>query len=629
MYNIHDNINDFINTNIKSESLTTQFVYNFLQARVENDTSILEYQLDDLLNKLENNNSDFANIIRLGVTKDTKYLFKLTNILNFMDTIYIWRHALNDEDKELPDIFLKMADKLATKEFYITPRDNTPLTNTNYHNNLVQKLTYILSDIQPKFSPEDIINAVKKTYKDDQVFVTYIRLLYNLAYEKPKMATVQGNNLLRILFTTNNKATKEELEIYINLIVLILNSTDTTSILYRQSIKNMFKKLQESVAYESIKLNNVTNYIDLIRIFYKYDITLINMTPGMETEDFNKVLDIYLKSKCSKIYGVLKTALDNIDYEHISKINDTKFLVDVLQNKLIYTQIPQLEQLKPLANRVSILFDTLQTNNLLLNLLVNNAPEFVETILALYANRDASPFETSYKFNDIIEILPALTPICLKNKVLTQELITTIGYELDRNLYIDSKSNKCTRIIQALCDNVADEKLLKDYYEQILSQYLKYNKDAHTTNSFPNTNAALRIIRNLSPLLKRLEGQDTLLEFCKKHNSYCDLSDYLLDDTHKRIYEQKLKEQEAYKHEKEVNEFLAHNNLDDIKSDFKYKYYTDKRCIEKIKDLLVKESISELLDHLNDLENTLSDNDIVDTLKRFIMYYENSEEKIL
>lgn len=443
------------------------------------------------------------------------------------------------------------------------------------------------------------------------------------------MATVQGNNLLRILFTTDNKATKEELEVYINLIVLVLNSTDTTSILYRQNIKNMFKKLQESVAYESIKLNNVTNYIDLIEIFYKYDITLINMTPGMETEDFNKVLDIYLKSKCYKIYGILTTALDNIDYEHISKINDTKFLVDVLQNKLIYTQIPQLEQLKPLAHRVNILFDTLTTNNLLLNLLVNNEPEFVDKILTLYANRDASPFETSYKFNDIIEILPALTPICLKNKVLTQELITTIGYELDRNLYIDSKSNKCTRIIQALCDNVADDKLLKDYYEQILSQYLNYNKDIHATNSFPNTNAALRLLCNLSPLLKRLEDQDTLLEFCKKHNSYCDLSDYLLDDTHKNIYEQKLKEQEAYKHEKEVNEFLAHDNLDDIKSDFKYKYYTDKRCIDKVKGLLVKEPISDLLDHLNDLKNTLSDDDIVDTLKHFIMYYENSEEKIL
>lgn len=629
MYNIHDDINDFINNNIKSESLTTQFVYNFLRARVENDTSILEYQLDDLWNKLEDDNSDFANIIRLGVTKDIKYLFKLTNILNFMDTIYIWRHALNDDEKELPDIFFKISDKLATKEFYTIPRDDTSLTNTNYHNNLVQKLTYMLSDIQTKFSPEDIINAVKKTYKDDQTFVTYIRLLYNLACEKPKMATVQGNNLLRILFTTDNKSTKDELEIYINLIVLILNSTDTTSILYRQNIKNMFKKLQESVTYESIKCNNVTNYIDLIKIFYKYDINLISLTPGMETNDFNKVLNIYLKSKCYKIYNILKTALDNIDYEHISKTNDTKFLVDVLQNKLIYTQIPQLEQLKPLANRVNVLFDTLTTNNLLLNLLVNNEPEFVETILTLYANKDTGPFETSYKFNDIIEILPALTPICLKNKVLTQELITTIGYELDRNLYIDSKSNKCTRIIQALCDNVADEKLLKDYYEEILNQYLKHNKDKHAANSFPNTNAALRLLRNLNPLLKRLEGQDTLLKFCKEHNSYCDLSDYLLDDTHKNIYEQKLEEQEAYKHEKEVNEFLAYDNLKDIKSDFKYKYYTDKRCIDKVKGLLVKEPISDLLDHLSDLRNTLSDDDIVDTLKRFIMYYENSEEKIL
>ena len=629
MYNIHDDINDFINNNIKSEILTTQFIYNFLRARVENDTSILEYQLDDLWGKLEDDNSDFANIIRLGVTKDTKYLFKLTNILNFMDTIYIWRHALNDENKELPDIFLKMTDKLATKEFYTTPCSDTPLTNTNYHNNLVQKLTYILSDIQPKFNTETITNAVKKTYKDDQAFATYIRLLYNLACEKPKMATVQGNNLLRILFTTDNKATKDELEIYINLIVLILNSTDTTSILYRQNIKNMFKKLQESVTYESIKCNNVNNYIDLIRMFYKYDITLINMTPGMETEDFNKVLDIYLKSKCYKIYNILKTALDNIDYEHISKTNNTKFLVNVLRNKLIYSQISQLEQLKPLSNRLDVLFDTLTTNNLLLNLLVNNEPEFVETILTLYTNRDTGPFKQSYKFNDIIEILPTLTPICLKNKVLTQELIAAIGYGLDKNLYIDSKSNKCTRIIQALCNNVADEKLLKDYYEQILNQYLKYNKDIHATNSFPNTNAALRLLRNLSPLLKRLESQDDLLEFCKKHNSYCDLSDYLLDDKHKSIYEQKLEEQEAYKHEKKVNEFLAHDNLDDIKSDFKYKYYTDKRCIDKVKGLLVKEPISELLDHLSDLRNTLSDNDIVDTLKRFIIHYESSEEKIL
>lgn len=629
MYHIHDDINDFINTNIKSESLTTQFVYNFLQARVENDTSILEYQLDDLLNKLENNNSDFANIIRLGVTKDIKYLFKLTNILNFMNTIYIWRHALNDDEKELPDIFLKIATKLDTKEFYITPCSDTPLTNTNYHNNLVQKLTYILSGIQPKFNPEDIINAVKTTYKNDQAFITYIRLLYSLACEKPKMATVQGNNLLRILFTTDNKATKDELEIYINLIVIILNSTDTTSILYRQSIKNMFEKLQESSTYESIKINNVTNYIDLIEVFYKYDIVLINMTPGMETEDFDKVLDIYLKSKYYKIYNILKTALNNIDYEHISKTNNTKFLVDVLRNKLIYPQISQLEQLKPLSHRLDVLFDTLTTNNLLLNLLVSNEPEFVETILTLYINRDTGPFKQSYKFNDIIEILPALTPICLKNKVLTQELITTIGYELDKNPYIDSKSNKCTRIIQALCDNITDNKLLKDYYEQILNQYLKYNTGRHATNSFPNTNAALRLLRNLSPLLKRLEGQDTLLEFCKEHNSYCDLSDYLLDDKHKSIYEQKLEEQEAYKHEKEVNEFLAYDNLDDIKSDFKYKYYTDKRCIDKVKGLLAKEPISDLLDHLNDLKNTLSDDDIVDTLKHFIMYYENSEEKIL
>lgn len=622
MYNIHDDINDFVNNNIKSESLTTQFVYNFLRARVENDTSILEYQLDDLLDKLENDNSDFANIIRLGITKNTEYLFKLTNILNFMDTIYIWRHALNDDEKELPDIFLKMADKLATKEFYTTPCSATPLTSTNYHNNLVQKLTYILSDIEPKFIPKDIINAVKKTYKDDQAFVTYIRLLYSLACEKPKMATVQGNNLLRILFTTDNKATKDELEIYINLIVLILNSTDTTSILYRQSIKNNFEKLQESSTYKSIKINNVTNYIDLIRIFYKYDIVLINMTPGMETEDFDKVLDIYLKSKYYKIYNILKTALNNIDYEHISKTNDTKFLVDVLRNKLIYPQISQLEQLKPLANRLDILFDTLTANNLLLNLLVNNEPEFVETILTLYINRPTGPFAPSYKFNNIIEILPALTPICLKNKALTQELITAIGYELDKNLYIDSKNNKCTRIIQALCDNITDNKLLKDYYEEILGQYLKHNKNINTTNSFPNTNAALRLIRNLSPLLKRLESQDELLEFCKKHRSYCDLSDYLLDDTHKSIYEQKLKEQEAYKHEKEVNDFLTHDNLDDITSDFKYKYYTDKRCIEKIKDLLVKEPISELLNHLNNLENTLSDDDIVDTLKRFIIHYE-------
>ena len=51
--------------------------------------------------------------------------------------------------------------------------------------------------------------------------------------------------------------------------------------------------------------------------------------------------------------------------------------------------------------------------------------------------------------------------------------------------------------------------------------------------------------------------------------------------------------------------------------------------MDKAKGLLVKEPISDLLNHLNDLKNTLSDDDIIDTLKHFIMYYENSEEKIL
>lgn len=381
----------------------------------------LEFNDNSLFDTFELRNNEYKlNGLQFIITQNRTY--ESNGIAKASNPVEI-THTLNFNSNEL-DQFLYY--NIPIKD--TTPYSSTPLANTNYHSNLVQKLTYILSNIQPKFISEDIINAVKTTYKNDPTFVTYIRLLYSLACKKPKMATVQGNNLLKILFTTDNKATKEELEVYINLIVLILNSTDTTSILYRQNIKNMFKKLQESVAYESIKLNNVTNYIDLIEIFYKYDITLINMTPGMETEDFNKVLDIYLKSKCYKIYGVLKTALDNIDYEHISKINDTKFLVDVLQNKLIYPQISQLEQLKPLAHRITVLFDTLTTNNLLLNLLVNNEPEFVDKILTLYANRDASPFETSYKFNDIIEILPALTPICLKNKVLTQELVSKKHY---------------------------------------------------------------------------------------------------------------------------------------------------------------------------------------------------------
>lgn len=134
MYTIHNDIND-INDYIMYGRLKQSFAYDFLRARVANDESILKYQLTDLLNKVKNDNSDFANIIRLGVTKDIKYLYELKNISSFVNVLYIWRYTLTDEVADLNAIFLKITDKLANKDFYIG--DNNTYNHTDYHEDLI------------------------------------------------------------------------------------------------------------------------------------------------------------------------------------------------------------------------------------------------------------------------------------------------------------------------------------------------------------------------------------------------------------------------------------------------------------------------------------------------------------
>ena len=142
--------------------------------------------------------------------------------------LYIWRYTLTDEVANLNAIFLKMTDKLANKDFYIG--DNNTCNHTDYHEDLIQKLTYMLYNIEiisnPVttinsvnakliFDPVDIINNVKKAYKTEPIFIAYINLFYNLVCKKPKSATTQGNKLLELLFTTNNGATKSELNVYV------------------------------------------------------------------------------------------------------------------------------------------------------------------------------------------------------------------------------------------------------------------------------------------------------------------------------------------------------------------------------------------------------------------------------
>lgn len=644
MYTIHNDINDYIiHGNLKQS-----FVYDFLRARVANDESILKYQLTDLLNKVKNNNSNFANIIRLGVTKDIKYLYELKNISSFVNALYIWHYTLTDEVADLNAIFLKMTDKLANKDFYIG--DNNTCNHTDYHEDLIQKLTYMLYNIEIVsnpvttinsvnvkriFDPVDIINNVKKAYKTEPIFVTYINLFYNLVCKKPKSATTQGNKLLELLFTTDNGATKSELNVYINLIALILNSEDSTSIFYRQSIKNKFNQLCELGTYKSIKDNNVKNYIDLIKEFYKYNLVLINMIPGIETDEFDIVLDIYLKNKYYNINQVLQTALNNIECKYFKENNNTKLLVNVLTNKLLYPKIQQIDNTVCLSERLSLLFNTFDKHNLLLKLLVKNEPAFISQILTLQIDDTTESFRSPYRFNILYNILPELVPICLTNEIFTEELMKLIGYKLHGDLHAYHKYDKNIKIvnvIQTICDTTKNDETLKCYYEKILNQYLEYNQKESTIGIYPNTTDALQLMSILSPIIKRLEKQDTLLEFCKKHHdNYTNLSEYLLDDEYKQIFKNELEKLQNLETEQKINEFLKHDNLDQyVTETFIYYsiYNTNKKCIDKVKDLLIKKPISEFLFDLKSFNTILSNKDMIDTLKRYVTQYENNEEKL-
>ena len=644
MYTIHNDINDYI----MHGNLKQSFAYDFLRARVANDESILKYQLTDLLNKVKNDNSDFANIIRLGVTKDIKYLYELKNISSFVNALYIWRYTLTDEVADLNAIFLKMADKLANKDFYIG--DNNTCNHTDYHEDLIQKLTYMLYNIEIVsnpvttinsvsaniiFNPVDIINNVKKAYKTEPIFVTYINLFYNLVYKKPKSATTQGNKLLELLFTTNNGATTSKLNIYVNLIALILNSEIPTSIFYRQSIKNKFNQLCELGTYKSVKDNNVKNYIDLIKEFYKYNLVLINMIPGIETDEFDTVLDIYLKNKYYNISQVLQTALNNIDCEYFKENNSTKLLVDILTNKLLYTPIQEIDNAVCLSKRLSLLFNTFDKHNLLLKLLVKNEPAFISQILTLQIDDTTESFRSPYRFNILYNILPELVPICLTNEIFTEELMKLIGYKLHGDLHAYHKYDKNIKIvnvIQTICDTTRNDETLKCYYEKILNQYLEYNQKEATIGIYPNTTDALQLMSILSPIIKRLEKQDTLLEFCKKHHdNYTNLSEYLLDDEYKQIFKNELEKLQNLETEQKINEFLKHNNLDQyVTETFIYYsiYNTNKKCIDKVKDLLIKKPISEFLFDLQSFNTILSNEDMIDTLKRYVAQYENNEERL-
>lgn len=642
MYTIHNDINDYI----MHDNLKQSFAYDFLRARVANDESILKYQLTDLLNKVKNDNSDFANIIRLGVTKDIKYLYELKNISSFVNALYIWRYTLTDEVADLNAIFLKMTDKLANKDFYIG--DNNTCNHTDYHEDLIQKLTYMLYNIEIVsnpvttinsvnakliFDPVDIINTVKKDYKTEPIFVTYINLFYNLVCKKPKSATTQGNKLLELLFTTDNGATKSELNVYVNLIALILNSNTPTSIFYRQSIKNKFNQLCELGTYKSVKDNNVKNHIDLIKEFYKYNLVLINMIPGIETDEFDTVLDIYLKNKYYNISQVLQTTLNNIECKYFKENNNTKLLVDILTNKLLYTPIQEIDNTVYLSKRLSLLFNTFDKHNLLLKLLVKNEPAFISQILTLQIDDTTESFRSPYRFNILYNILPELVPICLTNEIFTEELMKLIGYKLHGYLHAYHKYDKNIKIvnvIQAICDTTRNDETLKCYYEKILNQYLEYNQKESTIGIYPNTTDALQLMSILSPIIKRLEKQDTLLEFCKKHHdNYTNLSEYLLDDEYKQIFKNELEKLQNLETEQKINEFLKHDNLDQyVTETFIYYsiYNTNKKCIDKVKDLLIKKPISEFLFDLKSFNTILSNEDMIDTLKRYVTQYENNEE---
>lgn len=631
MNQIHNNINQFTMHDVLMPNLE----YDFLKARLKNDDSIINYQLTDLQKKIKNDNSDFANVIRFGIDQNKDHIKNISTISVLAKTLNIIKNNISDYEI-YPELLNSIFNKFTEPNFYFTP-----INHYDYHKGLITNLNNILN----KDQIATIVKTVDKKYKTNTVFKSYIGLLYSIVEYNNLKAIARAKKLMDCLLTTP-ESNDTILNIYINLLqTSFKNSNDFNN----NAIFKYFKNSFVPDLINQFDTNNPSIYINKIKSFHVNRLSLIEAIPGLESEYFNDFLNIFISndylitdhssmtpytyySKNELITFALNHGLDNACF---NKSTDSDKIIDALKNKFLnntseffyYNTLKRLKQL----------FQFFKSNTDLFNKLLTTKPNFITDIFNKYIELNQKDNQYPPMDDNIIQLLnDELIKLCLTNELFTLELLKSIGFNIAQALKrIDSQNNKEILMINNLIANNADTNNLKAYYETIFKHYLFYQKTYYINNGDLNTlstSAATNFVLLLSPIIKKIETQDTLIEICKNNLS---LSQYLLDDKSLIIInrfkeeldlkkQQELALQKQLEYENTIKSFLLIDDKEDLFFKFKYgsMYQKNKDCVEKVKNTLKTLNLISFLDQISNLRKILSEDDLTSTLKDFLNNYE-------
>lgn len=631
MNQIHNNINQFTMHDILMPNLE----YDFLQTRLKNDNSIIDYQLTDLQKKIKNDNSDFANVIQFGIDQNKDHIKNISNISVLAKTLNIIKNNISDYEI-YPELLNSIFDKFTEPNFYFTP-----INHCNYHKGLITNLNNILN----KDQIATIVKTVDKKYKTNTVFKSYIGLLYSIVEYNNLKAIARAKKLMDCLLTTP-ESNDTILNIYINLLqTSFKNSNDFNN-------NAIFKYFKNSFVPDLINQFNTDNpniYINKIKSFHVNRLSLIEAIPGLESEYFDDFLNIFISndylitdhspmisytyySKNELITFALNHGLNNACF---NKSTDSDKIIDALKNKFLNntSEFFYYDTLK----RLKQLFQFFKSNTDLFNKLLTTKPNFITDIFNKYIELNQKDNQYPPMDDNIIQLLnDELIKLCLTNELFTLELLKSIGFNIAQALkQIDSQNDKEILMITDLIANNTDTNNLKTHYETIFKYYLFYQKTYYINNGDLNTlstSAATKFVLLLSPIIKKIETQDALIEICKNNLS---LSQYLLDDKSLIIInrfkeeldlkkQQELALQKQLEYENTIKSFLSIDDKEDLFFKFKYRsmYQKNKNCVEKVKNTLKTLNLISFLDQISNLRKILSEDDLTSTLKDFLNNYE-------
>lgn len=635
MNQIHNNINQFTMHDVLMPNLE----YDFLQARLKNDDSIINYQLTDLQKKIKNDNSDFANVIRFGIDQNKDHIKKISTISVLTKTLNIIKNNISNYEIYL-ELLNSIFDKFMEPNFYFTP-----INHCDYHKALITNLNNILN----KDQIATIIKTVDKKYKTNILFKSYIGLLYSIVDYNNLKAVARAKKLMDCILTTI-ESNDIILNIYINLLqTSFKNSNDFNT----NPIFKYFKNSFVPFLIDQFNTNNPTIYINKIKSFHVNRLSLITAIPGLDSKYFDDFLNIFISndylitdhrpmtlytyhSKNELITFALNHGLNKACFD---KSTDSDEIIEALKNRFLnytseffdYNELVRLKQL----------FKFFKSNLDLFNKLLTTRPNFITDIFNKYIELNQTDNQYPQIDDDIIQLLnDELIKFCLTNELFSLELLKSIGFNMAQVLKrFNSQNDKKILMINNLIADNTDTNNLKVYYETIFKYYLFYQKTCYISNSDLNTlstHEATEFVSLLSPIIKKIETQDVLIEICKNDLS---LSQYLLDDESLIIInrfkeelnlkkQQELIIQKQLEYENTIKNFLSINDKDDLFFKFKYgsMYQKNKDCVEKIKNTLKTLDLISFLDRISNLRKILSEDDLTSTMKEFLNDYKMKGE---